>query len=310
MRVDYLGLEAFVAIADLGSFSKAAAHLNLSQTALSHRIRKIEEDLGEQLLTRTTRDVALTRRGEAALPQLREALRRLADVYGDLRASGRPAAPRVAFACLPTVAQRRMPAVLRDFSAVWPDVEVVIQDEPASRVVEAVQAGEADFGVSIIGAARSDLSVEPLCIEPYLLVVRRDHPLAAAGAVRRRDLEGLPMARIRTQSTNRQLVEEALGEHGARIRWRYEVQNAATAMAMVAAGAAVTVLPALVVEADDAVVGLRFADADISRTLGVLRRRGAGLSRHAERLIALIRARMGDPGAQPPALSAAGAPGG
>lgn len=58
MRVDYLGLEDFVAVAEMGSFSRAARRLNLSQTALSHRIKKVEADLGIQLLTRTSRDAS------------------------------------------------------------------------------------------------------------------------------------------------------------------------------------------------------------------------------------------------------------
>ena len=59
MRIDFLGLQAFVSIAERGSFLKAAAHLNISQTALSHRIKKLEEDLRATLLIRTTRQVSL-----------------------------------------------------------------------------------------------------------------------------------------------------------------------------------------------------------------------------------------------------------
>ena len=55
MRIDFLGLHAFVAIAERGSFQLAAAHLNLSQTALSHRIRKLEEELGVSLVERAPR---------------------------------------------------------------------------------------------------------------------------------------------------------------------------------------------------------------------------------------------------------------
>ena len=60
-----LGLQAFVSIAERGSFHAAASHLNLSQTALSHRIRKLEDGLGIQLLQRTTRQVSLTKAGTA-----------------------------------------------------------------------------------------------------------------------------------------------------------------------------------------------------------------------------------------------------
>ena len=53
-RIDYIGIEAFVAIAQLGNFVRASVHLNLSQAALSHRIRKLEDDIGTRLLLRTT----------------------------------------------------------------------------------------------------------------------------------------------------------------------------------------------------------------------------------------------------------------
>jgi DNA-binding transcriptional LysR family regulator len=74
MRTDYLGLEAFVAISELGSFNRAAACLNLSRTALSHRITKLESDLGVQLLLRSSRDVTLTKEAQALLPEIRREL--------------------------------------------------------------------------------------------------------------------------------------------------------------------------------------------------------------------------------------------
>ena len=67
-------LHAFVAIAERGSFQHAAAHLNLSQTALSHRIRKLEEDLGVKLLSRTTREVSLTQAGLLSGKAVRSAI--------------------------------------------------------------------------------------------------------------------------------------------------------------------------------------------------------------------------------------------
>ena len=67
-RIDFLGLQAFLAIAERGSFQRAAAQLNLSQTALSHRMKKLEQDLGLKLLLRTTRQVTLTEAGAQLLP--------------------------------------------------------------------------------------------------------------------------------------------------------------------------------------------------------------------------------------------------
>src|SRR5215831_16056782 len=74
MRIDFLGLQAFLSIAERGSFQRAAAHLNLSQTAVSHRMRKLEDELGIKLFARTTREVTLTRAGIDFLPKAQRAI--------------------------------------------------------------------------------------------------------------------------------------------------------------------------------------------------------------------------------------------
>ncbi len=280
MRTDYLGLEAFVAIAELGSFNRAAAYLNLSQTALSHRIRKIEIDLGVQLLIRSTRDVLLTKEGQALLTQVQRNLAHLSEAYEGIRKRGIAKQERLAFACLPTIANYYLPTILRQFSAECPDIAIQLYDQPFARIYELVQAGEVEFGISIIGAKRWDLDIREIFNEPYVVLVRRDHPLARQKTVTRADLAGQPFVRINTQSSNRQLVHDALGEYRDAIIWRYEVQNAAMAMSLVAEGAALTVLPALTANLSrHELVGLRFSDVEISRTLGVATRRGWPLSR-------------------------------
>ncbi len=292
-RTDYLGLEAFVAIAELGSFIRAAAYLNLSQTALSHRIRKLEQDLGVQLLVRSTRDVSLTREGQALLPQIQRNLTNISEAYGSLRKRGHAQQERLAFACLPTIATYYLPDILRQFSAAHPDLTVHLQDQPFGRIYELVQAGEVEFGISIVGAKHWDLDIRALATEPYVLLVRHDHPLAQRDSVTLADLAGQPFVRINSQSSNRQLVDDALGEWRERIVWRYEVQNASMAMTLVAEGAALTVLPALTASLSrDRLAALHFSDVEMSRTLGVVTRKGRPLTAPAERLLEMITDRL------------------
>lgn len=293
MRVDYLGLEAFVAIAELGSFSKAAGHLNLSQTALSHRIRKLEEELGVQLLARTTRDVSLTRIGQELLPQLREHLAQITSLYGSLRERGQTQQERLSFACVPTVANYYLPTLLPEFSKEYPHLAIHLHDRPVARITELIQAGEVEFGLTILGASHWNLEMEEIRPEPYILLVHRNHRLAGRESVRREDLVGESFVRIRTQSANRQLVYDALGEYRDRMIWRYEVQNAATAMALVASGAAVTVLPQVTAKmGGNALVGLPFSDVHMSRPLGILTKRGQPVSEPGERLLDMLRTRL------------------
>lgn len=294
MRVDYLGLEAFVAVAELGSVSRAAERLNLSQTALSHRLRKVEAELGTRLLTRTSREVTLTKAGQILLPQVREQLMALSSLYGAMRQESSLAQRRITFACLPTVSQYYLPPILALFARDRPGIGLTLIDQPAGRIPTLVHDGEAEFGITILGAGAWDLESEHLYSEPYVLLVPPGHRLAERASVTRADLIGEPMVRIRTQSTNRQLIEDSLGDVARHLDWRIEVQSASTAMHLVAEGAGITFLPRLTADlaTRNTVIGLPFSDVTLTRDIGVLHRRGVPLAPATSVLLDMIRARL------------------
>src|ERR1700754_2138548 len=104
MKIDIRGLEAFIWIAELGSFRRAATHLNISQTAVSHRVSKFEESLGLQLFTRTTRQVTLTKAGTELLPGGRVLIADFESQLQLIKARHVDNAEELPFACVPTVA--------------------------------------------------------------------------------------------------------------------------------------------------------------------------------------------------------------
>lgn len=295
MRTDYLGFEAFVAIADLGSFSRAASHLNLSQTALSHRIRKLEADLGVELFLRTTREVSLTKQAQEILPDVRQSLMTLGAAFSNLSEQGRARSARLSFACLPTLSYNHIPPVLRQFSERFPEIVIRLEDRPVAKIYEMVQAADVEFGVSIVAASQWDLEIRPFHVESYKLYVRHDDPLARLPSVTRDMLRGRVFVQIVTQSRNRQMVDEALGEHAETYLWRYQVQSAAMALSLVAEGTAVTILPSLMADLGwQGLVALPFSDVEITRTLCFVTRRGAALSDPAQHLTRLIEERVAD----------------
>lgn len=294
MRIDFLGLEAFLSIADHGSFHRAAANLNLSQTALSHRMKKLEDDLGIKLLTRTTRHVALTPAGVELLPKARRLMADISTSFEELRLQGKARQEKLTIGCLPTIAVHYLPPLLGKLRKSFPDLAIRVFDNSKLEIAEKVHSGEAEFGITIVAADRWDLEITPLMKEPFVLVCPKAHPLAQQKAVSWSSLKGEPLVRVSTQTGNRQLIDDALGPRREDMSWRYEVQHIVSALGLVRAGLGLTVVPQLAVNVEESpgLVAVPLRNPGISRTLGVVARRGVPLSPAADALLALLRKQM------------------
>src|SRR6266566_8999508 len=103
MKIDTLGVQAFVAVADHGNFQKAGNALHISQTALTRRLQNLETFLGVKLVERTTRSVALTHIGRDFLPQGRRLLAELKTALMEIRETGKAQRGDVTIACVATM---------------------------------------------------------------------------------------------------------------------------------------------------------------------------------------------------------------
>lgn len=162
MKLDLDGLEAFVVIAELSSFNRAAATLHISQSALSRRFKKMEEVTGVRLLERTTQRVELTQVGKAWLPlaqrlvmDLREAANKLGDAAHDW-------AGRASIACIPTAAAHFLPYAIAHYEKTHPSIQVRLLDSSSLGVIQAVADGSAEFGVGFFSRPETDLAFELL----------------------------------------------------------------------------------------------------------------------------------------------------
>lgn len=291
MRIDFLGLQAFLSIAERGSFSRAAAHLNLSQTALSHRIKKLEEDLGLQLIARTTRQVALTPAGLELLPTARKIIGELSESIDLLRERGRKQQERISLGCLPTIAAYHLPRVLNDFSPLYPGISIKVYDNSASEIATLVQSGQVEFGITIVATNIWDLEATPLIKEQFVLLCTRNSDLAKRKFVSWSHLQDTPLIRISPQAGNRALIDDALGHRRDKLNWRYEVQHLQTAVGMVFERLGVAVVPNIAVKTQgtSGLVALPLRNPSISRTLGLVVKRGLPISKPAQTMIDLVR---------------------
>lgn len=290
MRVDYLGVQAFVSIAEQGSFRQAAAHLNISQTALSHRMRKFEEYLGVKLMTRSARTVTLTSAGRELLPNAQRALGALEETLDGLRRQDQPDQRELSIGCLPTLANFFLPRILKTFSDSHPDLVIRIHDNSVAEIAEKVESGEAELGITILSINRYEVDVQTLLREPFVVLAPAGHPFAERTSVDTADLAGHKLVRISSQAGNRQLIDDALRNRND-LDWRYEVQHVATAINLVLGGNGVTIVPRLSVLTDLplGMVVRPLRNPGITRQIGVIRRRGSQPTPAALELVNLLR---------------------
>lgn len=183
-------VRAFVTVAEEGQFQLAAAHLGISQQAVSKRLATLESDLGVRLFTRTAGGTQLTIDGQALLPHARELLRM------EQRAAESVQPGRRALRVDVLNHRTASSAVLRDFHQVHPDVEldlVTIVDS-AQAAIAALQAGTIDASFRAVGSPASQLPKEikaaPAAGDTHQLLVGPTHPLASARSITLADLVG------------------------------------------------------------------------------------------------------------------------
>jgi DNA-binding transcriptional LysR family regulator len=282
INFELLDLRAFLAVFDLGSFHKAAELLNLSQPALSRRIQGLEERLGTPLLERSTRHVTPTAAGRKLEPMARRLLDELDSSLMSISGIGERQSGYVTLASIPTAALYFLPRVIKEFNKQYPLIRLRVLDRSPQEGLECVVHGEVEFGINMIGATETDVTFSHLLDDPYVLVCRRDHPLARKKDLAWHDLTGHPLIRIgRPNSGNRALLDGALTKANVELDWFYEVNNLTTSLGLVEAGLAASVLPRLATPSSPhpviVTVPIR-RPIEVTRAIGIVERRNGRLS--------------------------------
>lgn len=290
MKIDVLGVQAFVALAEHRSFRVASASLFISQAALSRRLQNLETHLGVVLLERSSRHMELTLVGQGFLPQARRLLSELQASLAQIRDTGQLRGGDVTLACVPTVGVQYLPRVIEAYSRAYPDNRVAVLDHSSAGVARAVLSREAEFGIGIAGPQPPELTSELLLQDRFVLVCPSDHTFARAARVSWSQLAQQRLILPGEGSSNRPLLDARLPSE-APLRSHYEVQRSATALGMVAAGVGVAVVPSLAIQVGTypmlAVVPL--VQPVVQRGFVLLRRKGGVLSPAADALARLVK---------------------
>ena len=291
MKLDTLGLQAFTAIVEHGTFHKAAQALNISQTGLSRRLKTLEGALGVRLIDRTTRAWTLTVVGRDFLPRAQRLLQDLTAAIGTVKDAARRGRGDVTIACVTTIACDFLPDIIVRYSRAYPGNRVRLLDVTTPAVLDAVLQRQAEFGINILTTRHPDLTTLSLLEDPFVMICRDDHPLSRKGRVAWKELLAHEVILLSRRTGNGMLLDNALNQLGMGLPSAYEVQHPSTALSLVAAGAGIAILPRLTLRrgADVCVRAIPLRAPVVRRELGLIHRKDVTLSPAALALYTLIR---------------------
>lgn len=237
--MDLARLRYFAAVAEAGSFSRGAAALHLSQSALSRQVLLLEQELGVTLLLRNGRGAELTEAGKSLLVHARGIFEAADRALADMR--DRQASPqgRVTIGLPPRVAQVIAGDLVAQFRAELPDAVPSVVEGLSIRLREWLLAGRLDMAILFDPPASPQIQEETLAREALVLI--GPEPLPAR--LRLSEVAAHPLVMPAAPNALRQLLEQHVGPRGLPLRVVAEVDSVQTVLALVARGMAFTVLP-------------------------------------------------------------------
>jgi DNA-binding transcriptional LysR family regulator len=176
-------LRYFVAVAEELNFRRAAERLHMAQPPLSVAIRQLEQELGTELLLRTTREVELTEAGREFLEGARRTLAELERAATDAKRAGAGELGQLRVAYSWSVRFETLPAIGRAFRAAHPDVALITEAMWNARMLPALRSGTIDVAISLCPEVAPEFSYEAIRNEPVVALLAGSHPHAGDEAL-------------------------------------------------------------------------------------------------------------------------------
>jgi DNA-binding transcriptional LysR family regulator len=279
-KIDPKTLRLFTAVIEVGTIAGAAQREHIASSALSKRIRDLEHAIGTPLVSRDNKGILPTAAGRTLLDLARRVLNEFDGIYTQMReyASGAKGHVRI-FANISSITQF-LPTELQSFLAAHPGVQVRLEDQVSSAIVQAVADNSADVGILVAGPAIDGLEFFPYRADQLALIAPHGHPLTSRRAVCFADTLDFDYVGLHTTSnTNAQLIHAA-SEIQRSLRFPVRVKSYDALSLMVEAGLGLGVLPRTIAESYARALRIRvitLEEAWANRTLAICVRSYASL---------------------------------
>ncbi len=287
--MEFHQLRYVCAIAETGSFSRAAERCHVAQPSLSQQVLKLEEDLGAKLFDRLGRSVRLTEAGRAFLPHARSILHQMdaaragvVDKRNDVRGA-------VAAGVIPTIAPYLMPRYTADFAKKYPDARLRIIEETTPVLVEGLRNLSIDIAILALPLRHKEFELFPIRTEPLFAVLPKNHPRSSAKFLSLKDLRGEQFVMLRDGHCFRDLSIAACARARITPRIAFESGQFSSLLGMVAAGVGITLVPQMAVDRSADCSYIRISDARATRTIVAAILRGRSFNRVQQAFLSGIR---------------------
>ena len=299
----WLGLElrhlvALKAIAEHGTFGRAAKSLGYTQSAISQQIATLERIVGQRLIERPggPRPVSLTEAGELLLRHADAIAARLQAAQADLVALEAGDVGPLRIGTYQSVGAKVLPGLLREFSEQWPQVQITLRESADDQELGLlVERGELDLSFVVLPLGPGPYETVELFRDPYVLVVPTGSPLAGCDRPPSlRELVEHPLISYRTCRTT-QRVEDRLRQAGRDPQIVFRSDDNGTVQGLVAAGVGIAIMPRLTVdEADPAIQVVDLGDRVPPRLIAIAWHRDRRRTPAAEAFVALAERHAAD----------------
>lgn len=243
MHFDLVDLRLMIRVAEANSLTRGAEAVYMSVPTASTRIKNIEDSIGIKLFYRTSQGVTLTLPGQAFVHHARLVLGQLEHLSGDLQEYAKGIKGHLRVFANTTALGEFLPPVLRAYLLAHPDVNIDLRERLSGDIVRAVSDGQTDIGI-VAGTVRTEnLEVIPYRHDRLVLVVPRDHPMAALPSVAFVDTLELEHIGLHESSAIHAFLRQICSGLHRTIRLRIQVGNFEAACRMIEATVGVSVLP-------------------------------------------------------------------
>ena len=186
--MDLRQLTSFIAVAEEGQLSKAAARLCLSQSPVSRHIQSLEADLGVRLFDRTAAGMELTQAGKTLLGDARNIEALMSEAAAKVARAGEGKLGRLSVGVYGSANYGVVPRILRDFKSLYPEIALSLHYDHTLSQIQALRTGRVQMVFERVAPIESDIQVQLVCKESLLVAISESHRLAQRERVRIEDL--------------------------------------------------------------------------------------------------------------------------